>query len=129
MRNTSWLVRPFLILSAASGILWLTLAAQNPVGAGRPAPPKYNGQLTLKNVNSDTLRVELRFGDATDCATYRQSVTRLLAPGKRWLVAVPTGVCWRHQRVARGVGAAWAPWRREVVSAGQREEIALQEGT
>jgi hypothetical protein len=129
MQSASVRFRSLTVSVAILATPWLATGAQRAAPTRNAAPLARNGQLTLRNVTSDTLRVELRIGDAADCAVNRQGVTRLLAPGKRWLVAVPTGVCWRQQRVARGAGIAWAPWRRQVVSVGQREEIALQDGT
>lgn len=129
MRKATHAVPVGVLVAALLATPCLTTRAQSAATSQKNARLNSTGQLTLRNVTRDTLRVELRFGNATDCALNRESVTRVLAPGKRWLVAAPAGVCWRHQTVIHGASGEWAPWRRQVVSAGQRQDVALQEGT
>jgi hypothetical protein len=74
--------------------------AQQQPAQGQPTPradgrlPQHP-QLTLRNDTRDSVRVELRVGSAADCAQNGPAITRVIPPGRSWIIASPRSICWR----------------------------------
>lgn len=93
----------------------------------RPQPKPKNGQITLRNATSDSVRVELRIGDAGDCDKTPVAAEKLVPPGRSWLIAAIHPICWRRatEASARASRPEWMPWHRHVLAVGERRESTL----
>jgi len=93
------------------------------VQSASPAQTReFAGALTLRNTSPTGIRIEVRLarGASSSCDDGSQGVVRLLAPGKGWVIAAKRPICWRRALVDPNGMAAWTPWRRQVLAAGQR---------
>jgi hypothetical protein len=91
-----------------------------------PTPPRpKNGQITLLNATDDSVRVELRIGDAADCSQNPIAAVKLIPPGRSWLIAALHPVCWRRSSPSRAAGKEWNPWQRNALAVGERKVVRL----
>ena len=90
--------------------------------AGRGAHGAALGQLTLRNTTSADVRVEVRSGPGALCDQLPAGAVRILAPGKRWVIAGRHAACWRRALAPELPVAAWTPWQRQILSSGLRAE-------
>ena len=124
------------LVAVALAIAPASSRAQQQHSPSRPAPtarplqsqpkPK-NGQITLRNATSDSVRVELRIGDAANCHKNPVASVQLVPPGRSWLIAAIHPICWRRATAGARSGstAEWMPWHRRVLAVGERRESTL----
>lgn len=114
-----------LSLVAVAGSTPLRLDAQQPPSAAssRAAKKATQKQLSLRNTTKDTVTLELRLGDAPDCAANPLATTQRLPPGREWLIASARPICWRRSDDEASPGLS--SWHRHVLKAGERLELTI----
>lgn len=129
-RSTRWnrdtLRRRLTLAAALSALLVALLPGLVRAQQGEhPKPRPKNGQITLLNATADSVRVELRVGDATDCSQNPVAAVKLVPPGRSWLIAALHPVCWRRSSPSRAAGKEWNPWQRNALAVGERKVVRL----
>lgn len=114
-----------LILGALGAALeWpSSVFAQQPPAHNPKAGKAVRKQLSLRNTTKDTITIELRVGDAPDCAANPPAATQTLPPGRAWLIASGRPICWRRSDVKSP--AAASSWHRHVLKPGDDVKLAL----
>jgi len=83
------------------------------------------GQLQIHNDRWDAVSVEIRIGDAQQCAAVPLFVTRTLRRGGTWTILVDDPViCWRRETPGSG-GTEWTAWDRRAPVPGAVENVDL----
>jgi hypothetical protein len=91
-----------------------------PTAAAKKATRK---QLSLRNTTKDTVTIELRLGDAPDCAANPPATTQRLPPGREWLIASARPICWRRSDAKAPLGLS--SWHRHILKAGDQLELTI----
>ena len=112
------------LIGAAVGVLLSTPASARAQQKQQPKETRAKQrQLNLRNTTSDTITIELRLGDAPDCAANPPAASQMLPPGREWLIATPRPICWRRTDTRASIGLS--SWHRHVLKTGEQLKIGI----
>ncbi len=118
------MARQFLPLTLTPlALLAILLSALTPRSAEAQAVA--NGILVLSNTQWDSVRVELRVGPSTDCATNPPLVVRTLRRNQRWAIVTGEVICWRREQTPGDASTPWASWGQARVDSDSVRSVAL----
>ena len=101
----------------------ILLSALTPARA--EAQKAVTGILVLSNTQWDSVRVELRVGPSTDCATNPPHVVRTLRRNQRWAIVGAVVICWRRELAPGDASTAWAGWDQARVASDSLRTVSL----
>lgn len=117
--------RLLLVALVVGASVWASpaLQAQQPAAPKRTAAKGPKQQMTLRNITRDTVTIELRVGDAADCANNPPAAKQQLAPGHEWLIASHRAICWRRSDAKAPPGSS--SWHRHLLKAGDQLKLTI----
>ena len=92
-----------------------------PSAAPRAAAPS----VRLTNASANPLRVEIRVGSSLTCDGARNAAERTLPPGRSWLVAADSPICWRSVVDRALTGSMLTQWQRRALLPAEHIEVPL----
>jgi hypothetical protein len=92
------------------------------------APPvqgqgKKQGQLVLRNVAWESVRIDVRIGKASNCEMNSPVGEKALRKGRVWAISSDLPICWRRELAPNGrASGGWTPWTRRIITPGKVEK-------
>ena len=110
------LVAPMALVTSMPGHAAVTrsrsLAAQPAPQLVTASVAALDGRVVLRNITWDSVRVEVRVGDAPTCDDSSLLGVATLERGHAWGIAASDAVCWRRELTPGHMEGLWTAWTR-----------------
>ncbi len=110
-------------LKRLCGALLLAAATATALSAqGRQGPGPTKGRLLINYPGFDSVRVEVRVGEAADCNRNPRAGLRYLKRGRTWSIHTDQTICWRREESpGRQFTGLWTAWKKRKIPPGRSE--------